>query len=130
MEMIYMDINQIGLRIIAILYILFIIVIFISIAYLFYLIIKALKKYIKTQDIRQENRVVAKSLGEALKDYRTKNKMTQDFVAEMLGVSRQAVSKWESGTNDPNTSNLIALSKLYNVSPEELIKCVVNTPNE
>ena len=50
--------------------------------------------------------------------------MTQEFVAETLGVSRQSVSKWENGSSDPNTSNLIALAKLYRVSPEELLKCV------
>jgi len=34
--------------------------------------------------------------------------MTQEFVAESLGVSRQAVSKWESGASDPSTTNLMA----------------------
>lgn len=48
--------------------------------------------------------------------------MTQEFVAETLGVSRQAVSKWENGTSDPSTSNLISLAKLYGVSSEELLK--------
>ena len=48
--------------------------------------------------------------------------MTQEFVAESLGVSRQAVSKWESGLSDPNTTNLIAVAKLFGVTPEELIK--------
>ncbi len=48
--------------------------------------------------------------------------MTQEFVAETIGVSRQAVSKWETGTSDPSTSNLIALAKLFKVSAEELIK--------
>ena len=50
--------------------------------------------------------------------------MTQEFVAESLGVSRQAVSKWESGTADPSTSNLLALAKLFGVSAEELLKSV------
>lgn len=48
--------------------------------------------------------------------------MTQEFVAETIGVSRQSVSKWESGVSDPNTSNLIALAKLYKVSPEDLLE--------
>ena len=63
-----------------------------------------------------------KSLGEVLKKYRTDNKMTQEFVAESLGVSRQAVSKWEQGISEPSTSNMIALAKLYRVTPEELLK--------
>lgn len=48
--------------------------------------------------------------------------MTQEFVAEHLGVSRQAVSKWENGTSDPSTSNLLALAKLYGVSAQELLQ--------
>ena len=48
--------------------------------------------------------------------------MTQEFVAETIGVSRQSVSKWESGVSDPNISNLIALAKLYKVSPEDLLE--------
>ena len=47
--------------------------------------------------------------------------MTQEFVAEAIGVSRQAVSKWESGATDPSTSNLLALAKLYGVSVTELL---------
>ena len=43
------------------------------------------------------------------------------YVAETLGVSRQAVSKWENGTSDPSTSNLCALAKLYGVPVEELL---------
>jgi len=39
-----------------------------------------------------------------------------------MGVSRQAVSKWENGTSDPSTSNLIKLAKLYGVSGEDLLK--------
>lgn len=48
--------------------------------------------------------------------------MTQEFVAETLGVSRQAVSKWESGVSDPSTTNLMALAKLFGVEAEDLLK--------
>ena len=48
--------------------------------------------------------------------------MTQEFVAEHLGVSRQAVSKWETGASDPSTANLIALAKLFGVDPSVLLK--------
>ena len=57
-----------------------------------------------------------------MKNHRTKNKMTQEFVAETIGVSRQSVSKWEQGLTDPSTSNLFALAKLFGVSVEELLK--------
>ena len=48
--------------------------------------------------------------------------MTQEFVAETVGVSRQAVSKWESGTSGPSTSNLLALARLFGISAEELLR--------
>ncbi|MBQ9148771.1 MAG: helix-turn-helix transcriptional regulator [Oscillospiraceae bacterium] len=90
--------------------------------YLFILLVKALRKYIRSSDVRKEKAVVCKSLGEALKEHRIRCKMTQEFVAERLGVSRQAVSKWENGTSDPSTSNLLALAKLYGIDPETLLK--------
>ena len=106
---------------------LIILIVFIAgVVYLFLLIVRALKKYINSQDVRKERSETRKSLGEVLKKYRTDNKMTQEFVAESLGVSRQAVSKWEQGTSEPSTSNMIALAKLYGVTPEELLKDVKN----
>ena len=99
--------------IIAILYIAFMIFFLCASIYLFILIVKDLKKYINSKDIREEKKINAESLGEALKEKRLRCNMTQEFVAETLGVSRQAVSKWENGTSEPNTTNLIALSKLY-----------------
>lgn len=94
------------------------------IVYLIVLLIKALRKYLRAGPVRQEKAEMAKSLGETLKYHRTRCKMTQEFVAEAIGVSRQAVSKWESGAADPSTSNLLALAKLFGVSPEELLKSV------
>lgn len=93
-----------------------------GIIYLFVLLVKALRKYLKSSEVKQEYAEVFKTLGEALKEHRIRCKMTQEFVAEHLGVSRQAVSKWENGTSDPSTSNLLALAKLYGISPEELLK--------
>ena len=77
--------------------------IYVAIIYLFVLLVKALRKYIKSKDVREEKKAVCRSLGEALKAHRTEKQMTQEFVAETLGVSRQAVSKWENGTSDPST---------------------------
>lgn len=92
---------------------------------LFVLIVRALLKYIKSKDVRKEKETTRKSLGETIQEHRTRNKMTQEFVAESLGVSRQAVSKWENGSSDPSTSNLIALAKLFGISAEELVKEIV-----
>lgn len=65
--------------------------------YLFWLVTRALKTYIRSKEVRQEKKVMACTLGEALKENRLRCQMTQEFVAETLGVSRQAVSKWENG---------------------------------
>ena len=54
-------------------------------------------------------------------EYRKKSGLSQDQVAEKIGVSRQAVSKWERAEASPDTDNLIMLSKIYNVSLDELI---------
>lgn len=90
--------------------------------YALYLVIKVLRRYVNSKDIREEKQTISKYLGEVLKEHRTRCKLTQEFVAEHLGVYRQAVSKWESGQADPKTTNLIALAKLYGVTPEELVK--------
>lgn len=88
------------------------------------LVVRVLLKYGKSKEVREEKAGVKRSLGEALKELRTKAKMTQEFVAETIGVSRQAVSKWESGENDPSTSNLIALAKLYGTTVEEILQSI------
>ena len=87
-------------------------------------VIKALRKYIASKEVREEKREIQKSLGEELRENRLRCKMTQEFVADALGVSRQAVSKWENGTTDPSTSNLLTLAGLYDISPEALLRRV------
>ena len=94
----------------------------ISVLVAFLLLIRALIKFINSTSIREEKNTYKKSLGEKIKAHREECKMTQEFVAEAIGVSRQAVSKWENGSSDPSTSNLIALAKLFDVAPEDLIK--------
>ena len=86
------------------------------------LIVRALLKYLRAGEARKEKTAVKRSLGEALREHRVRCKMTQEFVAEAVGVSRQAVSKWENGASDPSTSNLFMLAKLYGVPPEELLR--------
>ena len=92
-----------------------------AVVYLFVLIVRALKKYIGSREVREEKQAVKRTLGETLKAHRTRCQMTQEFEAEALGVSRQTVSKWENGSADPSTTNLLALAKLYGVPAEELI---------
>lgn len=97
-----------------------------------FLIIKlllALLGYIKSKKGREETPILQKPLGETLKEQRIRCKMTQEFVADALGVSRQAVSKCENGSSAPSTGNLLALAKLYDIPAEELLKGIKsNTP--
>ena len=125
-----MDATRVIIILVAVFYVLFWIAVSAGIVYLIILIVEALKKYVNSKEVREEKKAVAKSLGEALKENRIRCQMTQEFVAETLGVSRQSVSKWENGSSDPNTSNLIALAKLYKISPEELLECATRTPEE
>ena len=97
------------------------IVVFIVIAVL---LIRALLKYLGDKKATPEQQVIRKSLGEVLKDHRQRCQMTQEFVAENLGVSRQAVSKWETGAAEPSTSNLLALAKLDGVDAGELLRSI------
>ena len=92
------------------------------IIYIVVLLIRALRKYLNDGKTNPQTQTVRKSLGEVIKDHRTRCGMTQEFVAEQLGVSRQAVSKWENGTSEPTTSNLLALSRLFGVPAEELLR--------
>lgn len=52
---------------------------------------------------------------------RTEQQLSQTDIANLLFVSRQAVSKWENGDTEPNLDNLIALARILNVSLENLI---------
>lgn len=57
-----------------------------------------------------------------LQQMRKKNNLSQEELAAKIGVSRQAVSKWERAEASPDTDNLILLAKLYGVSLDELVK--------
>lgn len=96
------------------------------------LVFRALLKYIHSgkasdrSEAKKDQREAESKLplGDVLKAHRTRCNMTQEFVAEKVGVSRQAVSKWEKGLSEPSTSNLIVLTKVFGVSVEELLKNV------
>ena len=60
------------------------------------------------------------TLGERLKELRTRAGFSQEMAAERVGVSRQAVAKWESGRTIPTAENLAALARLYQIPLEEL----------
>lgn len=61
------------------------------------------------------------TLGERLKTLRKAKGLSQEKVAEIIGVSRQAVTKWEVGQSAPSSENLLALAALFNTSLDELV---------
>ena len=89
-------------------------------------LIRALRTYVKSHSRPPEEAAAApsKTLAQALKDHRTRCKLTQEYVAEAVGVSRQAVSKWETGESEPTMSNLTLLAKVYGVSLAQLLEDV------
>ena len=62
------------------------------------------------------------TLGDKLTKLRKENNFTQEQLAEMIGVSRQAISKWESDISYPETEKLIKLGELYGCSMDYLLK--------
>ena len=62
------------------------------------------------------------TLGEKLSKLRKESNYTQEQLADILGVSRQSISKWESDIAYPETDKLIALGKLFECSMDYLLK--------
>ena len=62
------------------------------------------------------------NFSEKLYSLRKSKNLSQDELAEKLGVSRQAISRWEMGTAEPSAQNLIELSNLFGVSIDYLLK--------
>lgn len=60
--------------------------------------------------------------GEKLIALRKQNNYSQEDLAEQIGVSRQAISRWESGSTLPDAMNLIQLSNLFHVSIDSLLR--------
>lgn len=56
-----------------------------------------------------------------LREIREAKKMSQEEVANALHVSRQSISKWENGRSNPDLDNMVALSRIYEVSLDELV---------
>lgn len=62
------------------------------------------------------------TLAANLRHLRNYHRLSQEEVAEKIGVSRQAVAKWESGASLPDIMNCIALADLYDVSLNDLVR--------
>ena len=62
------------------------------------------------------------TIGKRIAEYRKKKNLKQDELAEMLGVSAQAVSKWENDLSCPDISLLPELSRIFGVSIDEIVQ--------
>jgi transcriptional regulator with XRE-family HTH domain len=62
------------------------------------------------------------TLGEKILNLRKSKSKTQDELAEVLGVSRQALSKWENGTSNPDIDKVVLMSNYFSVSTDYLLK--------
>ncbi|WP_027622947.1 helix-turn-helix domain-containing protein [Clostridium lundense] len=60
-------------------------------------------------------------ISERLQQLRKLANYSQEQLADTLGVSRQAISKWESGQSNPDINNVIKLSGIYNVSTDYIL---------
>lgn len=65
--------------------------------------------------------VFSMNLSQNIKRRREELKLSQEYVAQQLGVSRQAVSKWETGQSEPTANNLIQLTEVFEISLSELV---------
>lgn len=70
------------------------------------------------------------NLSENLKKIRKDNNLSQEQLADKLGVSRQSVSKWESGLAYPEMDKMLQLCKLFNLNIDELLNKDINEVNE
>ena len=61
------------------------------------------------------------TIGTRIKEYRTKSKLSQEKVAELVGVSRHAVTKWESDQSTPNMDNLFRLAEIFGTTVDALV---------
>lgn len=61
------------------------------------------------------------TLEEQIKHYRKQAGLSQEKMAEKIGVSRQAITKWENGTGTPDIANLMAIADLFQISVDELL---------
>ena len=75
-------------------------------------------------------RVLADNLGKKIRESRQKAGLTQEKLADKLGVSPQAVSKWENGSNMPDIILLPALADVFDITVDELLGCVRVMPND
>lgn len=73
---------------------------------------------------------MSSTMGKIIKDLRKKNGFTQEELAERLGVTYQAISKWENGTGLPDISQVVPLASIFEVSTDVLFGIADTTEND
>lgn len=61
------------------------------------------------------------TIGDKIKQQRKQKRLTQEELSEKLHVSRQTISKWETGLVTPDVDNIIQLCKIFEISTDELL---------
>ena len=62
------------------------------------------------------------TIGQRIAELRKQNGLSQEALGEALGVTRQSISKWESGSSTPELEKLLALSECFNITLDELVR--------
>lgn len=60
-------------------------------------------------------------LSDNIREYRKKSNMSQEELADKLGISRQSISLWENGQTQPTIDNIIAMSRIFNITSDMLL---------
>ena len=66
------------------------------------------------------------NLGKKIAELRKKNNLSQEELAEKVGVARQTISKWETGDTTPDINQVKIISKIFNISIDELVDNDIN----
>ena len=69
---------------------------------------------------------MSKTIGEAIKDLRKQKRLTQEELAERLGVTPQAISRWEREVGYPDVAQIVPLAKAFGVSTDEILGANTN----
>ena len=70
------------------------------------------------------------NIGQRLFELRKKKNLSQEEVADILGVSRQTISKWETDASTPDFDKIIPICNLYEITSDELLSGIKNEKDE
>lgn len=99
-----------------------------KVGYVEFFICLMYSEYIKYRETLPEERGISMLLNEKIAIIRKMNNMSQEAFAEELGVSRQAVSKWETGSSVPDIQLLLRIADFYNITIDQLIRDEFDLP--